>query len=375
MNAERLHVVAQALRSDLQSTNAEATLQALVQALQNQINQPQQPQFQQQVSKNLTTLLEALSGAPSNEFSPAWRQMVDEMGGADLFGNALKDRLEGIFERNQITPSVALQETQEVHKQVHQFRQALDQLIAAFDHFAIGAEKLEPGQCELGVLVPRAFVGNRLDKFGKELRELNQIFATFAELVTKGRPGLEIRSISSTDLSIFVDLAPEIGACVAIAVERLVTLYKQLLEIRKLRQELKNQGVSAKGLSGVDKHAEEHMENGIAELVEELINKVDEKMDGGRRNELEIDLRFSLRKVANRIDRGFNIEIRAEPVPDEEEAEQEDEERTKSRRYVEAIRASSKILKFMKREGEPILSLPERKSEKEDKSGEHHKKR
>ena len=51
MNVERLHAIALALKDDLARSNVLSHLQQLVSALQNQINQPGQPTYQQQVSQ------------------------------------------------------------------------------------------------------------------------------------------------------------------------------------------------------------------------------------------------------------------------------------------------------------------------------------
>lgn len=78
-------------------------------------------------------------------------------------------------------------------------------------------------------------MSNDLRTFALELHRLDRTFGVFSELATGTREGFQVRSISSTDLTVFVDAAPEIAACTAIAVERVVALYKKLLEIRKLR--------------------------------------------------------------------------------------------------------------------------------------------
>ncbi|MDP2664952.1 MAG: hypothetical protein Q8O97_03350, partial [bacterium] len=102
---------------------------------------------------------------------------------------------------------------------------------------------LEPGTCELGILVPRKAINNDLNEFAEDIKNLNNIFSTFSELTTGNRPGFKIRSISSSDLSVFLESTPATVAAIAVAVERIVSLYKQILEVRKLHGELKNQGV------------------------------------------------------------------------------------------------------------------------------------
>lgn len=365
MNVERLHAIALALQDDLSRLNVPSILQQLVSALQNQINQPGQPAYQQQVSQFYDALRSALESSEVNAFSPTWLQVLDEIGAAPLLGHTLDERVTEIFSRNLITPSIALQELQTTLTEIQTLSSAIDQMLAAFRQLKIGSEALPAGDCEVGILVPRAFVDNRLDRFSEELGELNQIFGVFAEVATGGRPGFEIRAISSSDLSIFLDAAPVIGACVAVAIERVIALYKQLLEIRKLQGELTKQGLEKDNLKGIEKHANGLMEQGIDKLVKELLTEFHKVDDNGRKNELSIELKYALKKIANRVDRGFNIEVRmTEPDTTEPESDELDAAASKdATRYQARIAAAAETLQFLKLEGEPILSLPEKKPE------------
>jgi hypothetical protein len=363
MNAERLHAIANAIREDLRITNSIQALQQLSEALQNQISSPVEPSYQTQVAEHLKTLTAALRAAPSNQFPPTWKQVLKELGAADLFGLALAERIEEIFSRNQITPVVAQEEIEEIMKRMSAFQNSIDEIRSAFSKLNIGAEELEPGTAELGVLVPRDFVENKLQEFAEELEELDGIFAVFAEVTTGSRPGFEIRSISSSDLSVFLALSTSVAACVAVAVERIVALYKQLLEIRKLHGELRDQGVPEKNLKGIEEHANTFMDKGIEEEVNSLLDDFYKNADGARKNELKIELRYSLSKIANRVDRGFNIEVRVEP-PSQTDAEPDSQDDVK---YAEMIKSAAPTLQFLKREGKPILSLPEEGEKKEEK--------
>ncbi len=89
-----------------------ATMQQLRDALQNRVNAPQEPSYQQQVSTALQQLSEALAAADSNAFPPTWEQALEELGVQGLIGQPLADAVRGVFERNQITPSVAHAEIQ-----------------------------------------------------------------------------------------------------------------------------------------------------------------------------------------------------------------------------------------------------------------------
>lgn len=365
MNVERLHAIAQALRADLDSSSCLSLLQNLVSSLSNQINQPGQPQYQQQTSQYYTQLLEKLEQSAVNDFSPTWQQVVEEIGASKITGANLATLVSGTFARNQITPSVAQQELQGYLNELQSLSAGIDQTLAGLRALRIGSEELDPGECELGVLVPRAFLDNRLDRFATELEELNQIFGVFSEVAVGSRPGFEIKTISSTDLSVYLEVAAIVGACIATCVERIVALYKQLLEIRKTQAELAKLGVEKKNLKGLEDHASGVMETGIEKLVKEIMAEYMPKGDAARKNELSIELKFAMKKIANRIDRGFNIEVRME----EPEVEAEDpqnatpEEKALLAAHTKVSEAAQ-TLQFLKLEGEPILQLQESKGTK-----------
>lgn len=365
MNAERLHAIAKAVRKDLEQTNALKTLQALRDALQNQVNQPNQAQHQQNVASELEKLTTALGQAPSNDFSPAWEEALEELGAADLLGDDLLQRIKNVFERNQITPAVALEEINELHSRLNGLNEAVQKLLQGFKTLEIGAEELEAGRAEVGFLIPREAVENELGEFGEELVRLKKTLGVFSEMASGERPGYEIRSISASDLTVFLELSPQVAACVALAVERVVSLYKQLLQIRKLRRDLEEEGVPPKGLKGVDEHASTHMRQGIEPLADELLEEFHDGRDTGRRNELRTELRLALNEIANRIDRGYNIEVRVEPLPAPAEEDEDDPLAAETARNVEIIRNASSTLEFIKPEGPPILELPEGSGEED----------
>lgn len=370
MNAERLHAIVLVLSQEMSKTNTVGKLQELINALSLVVNQPH-PKHQQTLAQNLKAMYEAVTDTPSDQFSPAWRQILAEIGGEDLIGSVLKGSIEAIFSRNQITPAVALDELQQLHKRLQDFKTALDQCSTSLKHFKIGDEKLLPGECEIGVLIPRDAVGNKLINFAEELKELSFILNTFSEVVTGNKDDLTIRTISSSDLLVYLQALAPYAACVAVCIERVVSLYKQLLEIRKLRHEMEQQGVPEQDMSGIENYANSLMEKGIDKIAVDVVNEYHKKDDAERKNELTNAVRISLNKVANRIDHGFNIEVRVAPLLKPDDQEKENKE---LRKAVESIQSATKNMQFMKLEGKPVLKLSEGKEESKKKEG-HSKKR
>lgn len=359
MNAERLHAIVIALNQEMSQRNVVGKMQELVNALQQVVNQPQNASYQHTLAVSREAMYTAVTATPSDKFSPVWRQILSVIGGDDLFGDKLKENIEIIFARNQITPAVALKELQGLLSKLQTFKDGLDRAVTAFRLFKIGDERLEPGDCEIGVLIPRDAVRNQLLEFADELQDLGKILNTFSEVATGKPDELVIRTISSSDLLVHLQAAPLYAACLATAIERVVALYKQLLEIRKLHAEIKKLGVPDDRISGIEKYAEEIMESGIEKISVEIVNEFHKEKVKGRKNELTNAVRVSLKNIARRIDKGFSLEVRVEPVP-EKDQKAENEELQKA---IAVIQSAAANMQFLNLEGEPILRLPEGKPE------------
>jgi hypothetical protein len=349
MNTERLHAISIAVLDDLNTTNPLKAFSDLVDSLQNQVSQPQAPQFQEQVSRHLKTLSDVLVQSKTNNFSPAWKQILEELGVHDLFGNPLLYRIQEIFSRNQITPAAALQELKEILKQLNNCKASFEAVITSFTSFQIGSEEIEKGHCELGLLIPRAAVSNNLEEFAKDLNKIDILFGTFSEL-TNQRPGFKINSISSTDFNLMLAATPVIVASIAYAVDRILTVYKRVLEIRIKHAELKELGFKDKELQTIKKKADSAVLEEVEKLTPELLEKYYKNQNAPRRHEFSTRLRKALIEIAKRIDKGYNVEIRLSP---------EDTQETSKDVNIDAITSVLKNLEFIQLEGEPILSLPE----------------
>lgn len=373
MNAERLHAVILDIKKDMEATGLPGLLQTLATNLQNQLQQPQQANVAAKLGNTLNSLQGKLRESKVNEFTPAWRQTVDDLGVADLLGSALADQLRGIFERNQITESVALGEVSALKDRVEKLKTWVDSLASGFGGLKVGLDELAPGECEVGVLIPRTFVSNQLREFSKELEEINKLMLPFVEIGTGSRPGVDIRFVSSSDLSVFLDVASPVCACFAVAVERAVALYKNILEIRRLRAEIRDAGVPESDLKDVDKHANKLIGNGTRKIAKEIIAEFYGSQDAGRQSELETEVRNSINKIVNRIDRGINIEIHVGPDVPEEKGEPEGDVGSsaseKERKALAKAREVSIRMQFLEVKGEAILSLPEGPSGKDDTVG------
>lgn len=351
MNAERLYLICKEIQEELNGSNLVRHFQVVIQSLKEVVKKPD-PNHQNNLSGNLKQLYETLSSSKSDSYSPLWKQTLDEIGGTDLLGNNLETKIRNILERNQITPAAALQELEPIFKSVQKFLAAIDSTTNGLENLNIGSEKLKPGECELGVFIPRKAVQYRLNDFSKELQDLNFIYSNFSEVISDERDNFEIKAISSTDMTVYLAVPPPLAACVAHATEKIIAMYKALLEIGKLKSELKKQGIKEEAMQGITDHANSEMKKGIDKLTNEIIEEYYGGKEKSRKNELKNSVKISLNKIANRIDKGFNFEVRLKPLKEANEKTKETNEANDQNRqfkkHFERIFNAAETLKFIK---------------------------
>lgn len=359
MNAEKLNHIAFEIKEDLEIYGIIEKLVALQASLKSLAAQPNNQTYQTKVGESRESLNEALEESGVNHFSPAWKQIIDEIGATNLLGVKLKKRIDRIFQNNTITPKLALEGINEIVEYVQSLNSNLNSLTDSLEFLNIDKDPLEPGQCEIGILIPREYFSNKLLELSKELKELHFILTTLSECLTGQKEDFEIRKVSSSDILVYLLAGIWFTEKFAKIVEYIINNYKSILEIRNLKNELEEKGVPKTNTSSIDEYANRLMEEKIEEKVNQLIKESNIK-DEGRKNEVRNGLTIAMNKLANRIDQGFNIEIRVEPLEERTEGESE-KEYNEVLELHDSIDEALQTLEFKKMEGKPILKLPESK--------------
>jgi hypothetical protein len=357
LNAERLNVLAKAVQNELSSPKIIEHITELMNATQNLAQQPQNPSFQQIIASKLRELEDLLPAAPSNSFPPAWRQILFEIGEQGLLGLDLAEKIAGIYAKNQITPTAALEEIRKVHQAISNFKSGIDHVVAGLQILKIGADELGSGQAEVGVEIPRVAVSNDLIELAKELGELRFILATFVELSTGQSGPIPLRTISSTDLQFYFSAIPSVAAALAYSLNLLVDAYKKVVEIRNSHAALKESDAPEEVLKPIEEYANRAVEQKLEGFAVEIEQRYCHIDDAHRRNEVKAALRISLAKLANRIDRGYHVEVRISQNPPAKESPESQREEFKE--AAATIKAASPAMQYIRLEGEPILSLPD----------------
>lgn len=365
MNVDRLYDVAQIVLNDYDSLTLPKLFGQFASTLTNSVNQPN-PQNAEAFQTAKTNLEDALDKCGTNHMVPSEQQILNRMNGADLVGAGLRTRTDDILASNAMTPGNALQEINALNTQTAEFRKTVHSLIQAIDKLDLLTEEEIPADAaEIGVLLPSIIFNDDLEGLKNELAELDRHLRAFSEIAGGPKGSLKIRAVSSGSLDVFLKSAPGVAACVMVAVERLVALYKKILEIRKLRSELAEKDVPSQAIAPIEQHENETVTNEIDSILDEIMERFYSGDDSGRKNELRNAARIALLYLADRIDRGVDFEAKA--PPQEEDAESDngadepsptDDNQTKA---IETIDELGNALKGLERSSDPVLRLEDQR--------------
>jgi hypothetical protein len=321
VNVEELREIAESLLAHARDTGVVASLEQLKQAVQQQVSNPQDPSVQSSVADSRNQLAESLRSGEADEFNARWRRLVTEMGIGILLPDDSLRRLEDLFLQNQVTPQVVNEGVSEMSEQISSAVSQLTSLVEALASLNLESSGLRPGEFEAAVVIPRAAVDNSLTGLGRELQELEELMRPFVESDVGSPPPLEVRQIASSDFLAAVLLTPGAAVLLSKAIDGVLAVYERVLRIRKLRQELREAGLTEETIENVEQDATELVDREIPSIVREAMEGASTLTTDSRRHEIEIALTHSVRGIARRVDHGFRMTVRAGPLPEADEDE------------------------------------------------------
>ncbi|RUW99886.1 hypothetical protein EOA30_23055, partial [Mesorhizobium sp. M8A.F.Ca.ET.059.01.1.1] len=312
MNASRLReILEKALQIDL-DLKLRKILNNVTTGLSDVVGSPSDSGHQQTFASAVDQLRTALSEA-ATLLSPAEVERLRELGAADYFLPTMSEKIATWLAENPATPAVANEKLTELIGARNVFITEAEQLVGHLDHLDIKVQELEPGEAEIGFLLPRELFGNQFDRLIKELSVVNRIIGAFAEVATGSAETVEVRQISTSDPTFVLGL----GLATIVAIGKSITwaldTWKRVDEIRRLKNE------AAKVIALKGSAIEELFDKQIKDTVKEEIQKQvaaflkESQADAGRKNELRTSLTWALESVLARVERGFAVEIRFLP--------------------------------------------------------------
>lgn len=375
MHVGRLHAALERIKKEYEDKKILELLSQLQAGLQQSVSQPT-PDTAKAFKTQYSKVLKVLSQSDVNTVTSTQRMIFDDIGASQNIGNGLLSRIKKLISSNQIVPANALSELNEVIQGLTTYLGSITNIINEFETLEIEYEELEPGEFEGGISIPRDVIEPSLEDLAKEFSSIDTFVKTIKEIVGDEPTSVGVKTITSTEWQIFIEYTPEAAACAALAIERIVALYKNHLEIRKLKMDMEQKELPETVTKPMQEYIDGIVKEKLREIGEEVVDTYYKQDDDGRKNELKNKLTHSLRYVAKRIDHGatFQTDARApeEPKPEEGKEEIDDEKLAKyntAKELAEYVNETNKEITRLQRSDQPTLMLTDDTDEEEDSEG------
>jgi hypothetical protein len=278
--------------------------------------------------------------------------LIEEIKGGAYFDLTMVESIRQELAKNAITPAVVSQTVATLANSRQEYLTTLGNVQSGLSGLGVTQEAADPGDVELGVLIPRDLFENELGNLSQELAVINRIIRIFSEITTGTVQAVELRQISTSDPIFSLGIHAATVLAIGKTVDWLTNKWREIEEIRKLRAETSKLEIEA-ALPPIDDKIQSIVDASILHQKNELMKQF--AGDKGRRNELEIGLQWALESLIARIERGLTIEVRVlSPPADASETDGVDQTAT-----YDEISAISRNLQFQPSlTDKPILKLP-----------------
>jgi len=250
MHAQTLRELVDLLVSRETEFPIQPLLHRAVQYLQQIVSNPQDTNSQTAFAQTAQETGE-VSHRLIASFTDAQAKAATEIGAAPYFLEDLSALFGRLSTENQLTPAVMRDRLTALRDTRAEYLDRLTKLQQLLGSIGIDAPTPEPGTAQLGVMIPRILFSNELNEFGKELRTLSNVFRIICEAYAKETPVLNIDRISTSDPDFLLNTSREAVAAIGQAVQWVLDTLLLVLQIRRVRTDLKNTRLFRRGNSQV----------------------------------------------------------------------------------------------------------------------------
>lgn len=311
MDASRLHAVLQDIRGEYDRLSVNNLVQQLIATLDQIAAAPADTAHMAAYKAARNVLIETLREAPSNRLSPTKTMLCKQIGAIAFAGTGLLERVDDALRENLVTPQAAAAAVRAIQSDTNRFMTMAAELMKGLDALGIRPDSVAPGEMEVGLSLPRIDEVAGIKNLATDLKRLDETLMQFAQITGANLDSSKLTRLASNDWQVFLSVTPEIAACVAFGIERIVALYKNLLEIRKLKRDAEEKKMPQEILDLMQQQIDSRVKEGIEQAANELVEKfADQSKRHGREiPEMKNAAKQGLTYLAAKIDSGATIEI------------------------------------------------------------------
>ena len=195
MNAEQLHTIATTVIEDVRGTDILTQFARLSKQLNSLASNPGDENVQRAVQDAKVRLFESLEALDNRRWSAGIQQAIADLRGPTLDAREIQNRIEMSLQTEAITPATVRDLVSNIQSEINDFVRKLETLCNAFRELGIEEKKLEEGEVELGVLIPRNHIESHLDKFAEEVAHFDEALKLFSVVATGTREDFDITEL------------------------------------------------------------------------------------------------------------------------------------------------------------------------------------
>ena len=321
-----------------------------------------------EITKNYEVIKEYFEYSISNEYNPSNLKITEIIGANDYFGIKALQKIDSILNMNQFNINKIVKDLNDYVTNRTKFTKLLQETNNNLEELNIESHYNYEYIYEIGLLFPTEYTKNKISIITKELNRWDKVIRTIKELTEGTTEETEINFLNNGSLEFFINNGVEVATFLAITLERITKIYKNVVEIRAAKQKLETLGISQAEQKQIEKQEKELVNSQIEDLGNELVKRFAIKsIEAGRLNELKIFVRGHLVYIAKCIDNGIIVEINPPAVitpPEIDENDSKDiiQEKQKSIKgyneiikKIEIIDTSMKAIKEVGKTGLNII--------------------
>lgn len=299
------------------------------------------------IKETLTKIHEGTSNSVTNTYSVSNLNILKALKGETYFGDIGYKTIDDILTKNSYNISQTTTELQTYINTRAEFIAIITTLKDSFKKLGFEPHYYNDETYEIGLLLPVAVTDNKVASVTKELQQWNTIIKTFKELTGQGVEDAKITLVNNGSLEFFFTDTHAIALCISVIIERTCALYKKILEIREVRERLKQLGGPKQEQTDIAKFEKETIDKEIELISADIFSKyVNQKIEKGRLNELKIAVNGHIRYVAKAIDKGIVIEINTPDIDEPEILDEPDTDENKKEKAKAEKDHKEKIAKL-----------------------------
>jgi hypothetical protein len=355
MELSRLVRVLSGFTQELTDKQIPQSLTAVVNSLTT-ATQASNPTHDAAFRTAVSSLFAQLDACPSNLWPPSLQNVLRETGLDQATGAGLRDRVQQILTGDTVTKSAALGSLNTVVTDVAakstQAAQSTQNLAA------LNIKTPEPPQddAEVTFVVPRAVFSSNIKEVQRELKLIDQLLQTLAEINGELAGSTRVEEISKGSLIVVALAKLKTAKSLLDVVTGIIGIWKRIVGLKKTLSQFVESNVPKEVLQPLEQHIDAQLSQGIDELSVEIFQKTT-ITDTGRINELKTQFKISAKGLAARIDSGETVEITVVTrVADAaNEATAVDQEQAQLRQDIASRGALMRDLPQLEK---PMLALP-----------------